>query len=160
MARAEPTPASLVSAAIGWPAIRRSDPSAHASTSCASPRADFPAAPVPSTMASSSAELNACAPCALRRSLGRSARGNSRILSLFGAFCRAPDVSGDGGASGTVEPQGGGMALPYLPGAEEQHRFDAEAISYQLTAISKTKPSGCLPPGEGRPESSRFADSC
>ena len=84
----------------------------------------------PSTMASSSAELNACAPCALRRSLGRSVRGNSRILSLFGAFCRAPAVSGDGEASGTVEPRGWGRwPYPSQIARTDRHRFDAETIS-------------------------------
>jgi hypothetical protein len=82
-ARAVPTPLTLVRVATGCDARSRSDPRHVESISCPIPRADRPSDPLPRSIAMSSLELRACAPCVRSRSRGRSAVGSSRIVSAI-----------------------------------------------------------------------------
>jgi hypothetical protein len=72
-----------VSAATGCRAIRRSAPPASARTECPIWSAVRPALPDPSKIASNSALLRTPAPRSMRRSRGRSDRGNSLIVNAF-----------------------------------------------------------------------------
>ena len=97
-ARAVPTPLTLVRAATGCAARSRSDPRQLERMSWPIPSADRPSEPLPSSIAISSLELRACAPCVRRRSLGRSAVGSSRIVSGT-VWLR---IDGAGGSSCTL----------------------------------------------------------